>query len=391
MTNTTPPTDLFGDTLSPQTDNTTGSMRSLKVSAKQPGQILTPAQQRFNRLISRIQNLTVQIQELDQRVSRLQPSHQKALSALHQQMDVLQKNMLLQLHTNLQTVQLGKLQKRALTDIITHLLLQTEDLQDPELRALFDQYFSPDEQAMWAEDEAESMQRLRELVKEKLSEDEHQDLPDDPDTLMALLLKQMAAEQPAHVTPPQKPRRPNARQQQAEQQALNAKATLRTLFRQLASALHPDREPNPEERERKTALMSQVNAAYERQDLAALLQLQLQTTALDAQAIARMTDEKLATMSTLLKLQVSTLEAELGQAETRASMALGVPLTCKISEVTLVRELHTLRSDLQESIDTLQADVHCIQDPAQFKTWLKEQRQVVQQQMAMNRWMDPFQ
>lgn len=392
MKQTTPTADLFGDTLSdPQTHSAPTSMRALKVSVKQPGQKLTPAQQRFNKLISRIQNLTVQIQELEQRVSRLQPSHQQAMSALHQQMDGLQKSMLLQLHTNLQTIQLGKLQKRALTDIITHLLLQTEDPQDPELQALFDAYFSPDEQAMWAQDEAETMQRLRELVKDKLSEDEHQDLPDDPETLMALLLKQMAAEQTAQTSTPQKPHRPHARQQQAEQQALNAKASLRTLFRQLASALHPDREPDPEERERKTALMSQVNAAYERQDLAALLQLQLQTTALDAQAIARMTDEKLTAMSTLLKQQVSTLEAELRQAETHASMALGVPLTCKTSEVSLLRELHTLRSDLQESIDTLQADVHCIQDPLQFKAWLKEQRQLAQQQMAMNRWMNPFQ
>lgn len=391
MKQTTPPADLFGDTLpTPETDNPTASMRALKVSAQQPGQKLTPEQQRFNKLLARIENLTIQMQELDQRVSRLQPLHQQALSALQQQIDDLQKRMLLQLHTYRQTLKLGKVQKRELTDTITSLLLQTEHLQDPDLLALFDQYFSPDEQAMWAEDEAASVQRLRELVQENLSADEQQDLPDDPETLMALLMKQMAAKQSTQKAASTEPPRPTARQQQAEQQALDAKATLRTLFRQLASALHPDRESDPAERERKTALMSQVNAAYEHQDLAAMLQLQLRTTALDAQSVARMTDEKLAAMSTLLKQQVSTLEAELRQAEARASMALGVAVSGKTTEAAIVRHLHALRSHLQETIDAMQADVHDIQDPVQFKAWLKAQRQLAKQQAAMERWMGDF-
>lgn len=37
---------------------------------------------------------------------------------------------------------------------------------------------------------------------------------------------------------------------------------LRNVFRQLASAVHPDRESDPDERDRKTALMSEANAAY---------------------------------------------------------------------------------------------------------------------------------
>ena len=42
----------------------------------------------------------------------------------------------------------------------------------------------------------------------------------------------------------------------------DAKSAIRTVFRQLASALHPDREPDEQERLRKTGLMSEVNAAY---------------------------------------------------------------------------------------------------------------------------------
>ncbi|MFX4717623.1 molecular chaperone DnaJ, partial [Acinetobacter baumannii] len=88
-----------------------------------------------------------------------------------------------------------------------------------------------------------------------------------------------------------------------------------SIYRQLASALHPDREPDPVERERKSALMSQANAAYERGDLTALLQLQLQAAQVDEAHIAQMADDKLAALSLLLKDQVKTLEGELGDAE----------------------------------------------------------------------------
>jgi hypothetical protein len=203
-------------------------------------------------------------------------------------------------------------------------------------------------------------------------------------------MKQMAAKQSAQKNTTQKPHRPHSRQQQAEQQALDAKTTLRALFRQLVSALHTDREPEPAERERKTALMSQVKATYERQDLVALLQMQLQTTALDAQVVARMTDEKFTAVSTLLKQHVSTLEAELRQAQERASMALGVAVSSKTSEAPLVRELHALRRHLQETVDAMQADVHDIQDPTQFKAGLKEQRQLTKQEAAMERCMGDF-
>jgi hypothetical protein len=136
--------------------------------------------------------------------------------------------------------------------------------------------------------------------------------------------------------------------------------------------------------------MSQANAAYERQDLATLLQLQLQTTVMDAQSIARLTDEKLATMSTLLKQQVSTLEAELRQTEARASVALNTPLSAKTSEATIERRLHAQRHQLQEAVDGMRADIEHIQDPVQLKHWLKIQAQLTRQQAAMDDWLDDF-
>ncbi|WP_143605999.1 hypothetical protein [Variovorax sp. 54] len=51
---------------------------------------------------------------------------------------------------------------------------------------------------------------------------------------------------------------------------------MRDIFRKLASAPHPDRETDAQQRKVKTALMQKANQAYAANDLLALLELQLQ-------------------------------------------------------------------------------------------------------------------
>lgn len=91
-------------------------------------------------------------------------------------------------------------------------------------------------------------------------------------------------------------------------QALQAAGqSVREVYRRLASSLHPDREADPAERDRKTALMSRVNAAYDRQDLLALLQLQLQATQVDAAHLGAVPDERLRQYTRVLKDQQQVL------------------------------------------------------------------------------------
>lgn len=54
------------------------------------------------------------------------------------------------------------------------------------------------------------------------------------------------------------------------------KIEIKSLFRQLAKAFHPDKEPLEHLKEEKTNLMKQITAAYENQDLYGLLKLEKQ-------------------------------------------------------------------------------------------------------------------
>jgi hypothetical protein len=59
-----------------------------------------------------------------------------------------------------------------------------------------------------------------------------------------------------------------------KEKVAEGKLEIKTLFRQLAKAFHPDKEPLEHLKEEKTSLMKKITAAYENQDLHGLLRLE---------------------------------------------------------------------------------------------------------------------
>ena len=74
--------------------------------------------------------------------------------------------------------------------------------------------------------------------------------------------------------------------------------------------MHPDLEPDPAERERKSRVMQDITAAHTRGDLHALLQLELEWLDAAGSDAARLSREKLRAYTELLKQQATELEAE---------------------------------------------------------------------------------
>jgi hypothetical protein len=248
-------------------------------------------------------------------------------------------------------------------------------------------YVSEEDTQEAAQEQAEAAQRLREKIEEALGQPI--DKPSQyqtPEDMMAAGMRQWQRQQQAdddRKAAKRAARKATKKSAAAEKGEISpamaretdAKSAIRTIFRQLASALHPDREPVESERLRKTGLMSEVNAAYEKNDLTTLLRLQMQVTQVDPQSTARMADDKLQAMSLLLKEQVAALEDDLDQLQSRLSRELCVPVRAETNEAAMTQSLQRIQADQRQNMDSLAGDLRRIQNDAELKRWLKEQWQ----------------
>ncbi len=175
---------------------------------------------------------------------------------------------------------------------------------------------------------------------------------------------------------------------QAQAEQADAQSTLRKVFRQLASALHPDSESDPAEHARKTALMSEANAAYERRDLIALLQIQLHTELTNTASIAKMAEEKIAPLTLLLKQQAQDLENELQTLWHKARREFGLDHYETVNAYNLHRKLMLNATSFKKDLAVMQRDLQQINDDKFFKQWLKYQEQSIADALAGNMFFD---
>lgn len=151
--------------------------------------------------------------------------------------------------------------------------------------------------------------------------------------------------------------------------AESAQQRLRSLFRQLASALHPDREPDPEQRALKTALMSEANAAHERRDWLALIDIQ-QRAALSTPA-SPANDAQLAEVTVLLKQQVADQERQRAALNDRLAAEFDLPPGTGVTAERLAAALAQRVQALQMHVEQIEAEAAQAQDTAALTRWLK--------------------
>lgn len=319
---------------------------------------LSEPQQRFQRLLSQVALLSAQLTRLQDWSDRYRHAHMQSLYDSQQRAVQLQQRMVLWLHERLQGADLTAQQQRMVRQCIRQGLAQCQPTQDPQMLALADLYREDDEDPGPVEEDAQAEAQVRAWMQQQHAQAERK-----------------AAKRAAR----QAQRHPEAHQQ-AQQQARDAKTALRAIYRQLASALHPDRELDPQARERKTALMGTVNAAYERQDLTTLLRLQLEAAQVDPAQMSRLSSDKLRAMAVLLKEQVAALTQDLTHTQWRLTHELGVLVQADAEEAALVQALQAVQAAQRNAVTQLQADWARVQRDADFKRWLKEQARRAKQQ-----------
>ncbi len=127
----------------------------------------------------------------------------------------------------------------------------------------------------------------------------------------AFSAKHGAADSPAADKPRRKPTKAQAEKERnrlAREEAKNR--DLKSLFKQLAKAFHPDLEPDPLLRDHKKVWMQRLNTAYAADDLRDMLQLEMEWLGEEATNLATAGDEKLQVYCMVLKEQIADLKRQ---------------------------------------------------------------------------------
>ncbi|WP_066256182.1 hypothetical protein [Hydrogenophaga flava] len=340
-------------------------------------QPLSAAARAFNLQLSRVDKLRAQLDELDALGQEHRAERHRWLSPLQRQRRERMRALALALEGHLQGKALSRLQQETATEALCALAQTLADEGEADMVALHDRH-SRQSLAQKKQAAADAMRaRLEAALGEPLAgDDEDLSMDELVRAGMARLREARDEEQARRQARAQaRKARKQPGTQQAEAQAADAETQLRTLFRQLASALHPDREPDETERQRKTALMSEANTAYARKDLVTLMQIQLRAELADPAAVSRLADDRLAALTLLLKQQVAGLERERAARQGQLAAEFELPPGQVANPNTLRQQLLNQVGVLEAAVARLAQDLAQVQEPAGLKRWLNRLRE----------------
>ncbi|GFZ73262.1 DnaJ domain protein [Pseudomonas amygdali pv. eriobotryae] len=248
---------------------------------------------------------------------------------------------------------------------------------DEELKQLYLKYTGSDY------DEDERLQN--QLFKSSLEEELGVELGDDVDLNsidnVTQHIEEKLREQAEQAQSTQQPKKPTASEIRREQEEAEGSQSLREIYRKLASALHPDREQDADERERKTALMQRVNEAYENDNLLALLQMQMeieQIEQIDQTHIDNITDKRLKHFNRILSEQLRELEDEIHDRKMLIREQFLMDPYEDIRPKTVNAKCAKQLKAIREHLDDAQDELDALTDPKSLKAWLRDQRDMAE-------------
>lgn len=360
---------------------------------------LGPEQTIFNELLHKIDTLGNEIKELQQLGDLHVPARRVKMAPLIKENQALDEKLVLFLSDRLQTPKgLSKNQQLNLADIAVKIgesILQAgyvSETLETEINRLCAEYFGDDENVeedddlddddLFADENREiQMEHMAEMIRQNLGIELDAEIKfTSPEEIMGAAFKKHQAEQAARAQA-QEDRRAKRKKSKkellAEQESMDADSALRLIYRKLAAALHPDREPDEAERARKTKLMALVNTANDNKDLLTLLRLQLETEQINPEAIAALADDKLRHYNRVLKEQLRTVQQEHQQLMQRLRYTLQIARG-PISEKTIQAALRSDLQTLKQQLEMRENELSYIQTTRQLKFWLNQQLEMLE-------------
>jgi len=334
----------------------------------------TPEQKRFRKLIARIEAVRADLVQWKSFLDEHETQYAKKaapLFALYREKRIAMARLL---DRHMANPQLKKTHRVKVTDILIDMLANLiEEEPDDDLVRLYDTY----SHTSFSEEQAEEDAFIQSVAEEIFGVDMPDvplDSPEPMDEAFEAQFGQAQADRANGARQRKKSAKALANEARIAEIEEGATKSLRAVFRQLASALHPDRELDPAERARKTALMQEVNRAYDARDLLALLELQLKIEQIDPASLTDLARERLVHYNRVLQDQLLRLEEELRDLTMPIALTLGGNAPRILTPAFVVRAFEADLAETRRRLDALEDDLRRFEDVRELKDALRHSR-----------------
>jgi len=317
---------------------------------------LNPAQRTFNRLTEQIEKARARLAQWEALAQQLHERSGNEVQPGVAALELVQRQLVALLDELLTHPPAGlRLTRRRREGLTSFLLARIDELlsenEDETLAALHDHHSDISLQDRREIEEGLERAFAKHLAGEVFGDDDEQPAPESIEDLYRRMDERMAAEQrerEAQAGQRKRSRKETAAQARRDEEAQGARLSVREVYRKLVSSLHPDRESDPDERARKTALMKEINRAYQANDLLSLLRLQMEVEQISAATLASLPEQRLAHYNEVLREQLRTLQAEIGECTAQLAYGLGASPQFRLreprdAELLFARQLRELR------------------------------------------------
>ena len=293
------------------------------------GAALSPPQAEFNKLMKRLESARTKHERERSRLDQLLDTCTRELMPLVGTLNRLNHQMVVHCTSVMKATKLTARRKTALTELLwqkaDRLLsdswgLAEEDIE--ELAALAKELSPRQEESSQGERDAREFDMLRGVIEDAARElGVDLDLSDldihgDPVEFERQIRERLEAAQAAAASQPpssrgRKPGKARMERERKQQEADEAKRRdLKSLYKQLAKALHPDLESDPLRRVQKEEWMKRLTTAHASGDLREMLCIEMEWLGVESSNLATASDEKLRVYGAVLKEQIAELKMQ---------------------------------------------------------------------------------
>lgn len=343
----------------------------------------TKSQKDFNRLVTRIETLEKNIAEYRATMTKIQQRVATDLMPIRQQYYQQRAELVRRFDRAYESAAYKKKEKEKLAYLIQDIAFEViDDGGIEELKPIYDKYSDEgDYNAINEEANQEAAERMKNLFSmfgidlgddvdmsnlEKMQERLHQKMAEQQASF-----EEQKREQDERRTKRPKTQKQIEREEKKALEARNVTKAVRTIYMDLVKAFHPDRETDEAEKNRKTEIMQRVTEAYEKNDVLALLRLQLEFERINQSHIESLAEEHLKYYNKILREQTKELEEEFDNLQGQAQRLSGQPAYMISNPFGIEFAFEQQIKNYKKTIKSIKNDLKDFQSDEVLKGFLK--------------------